>query len=290
MKNIFLLIILLIINSCKGEGKNHTLLSSNAENNLQKPDSNTLNFTSIDKSSIGKDVSDNLRKELIKAFKIALEKDFERPYMWDVFLPENVNLPKFSIYKNYTIGNQEFTSYYIMIKYEDAKYEAILLISKNLDTSMNDDSSLMVFENLDSEELYKRTSKLGNNNVLDISFYKDNKEYKKLQYLITQNLFLEYFKKNNEKIDRQWGEKENMDSENGTIQIYEYQIIGNVNNHLKNGHWEERQYSFEYNKSIWLDGNYKNGIKDGEWNISPNGPVEKINVYNNGKIMKSYSP
>ena len=31
---------------------------------------------------------------------------------------------------------------------------------------------------------------------------------------------------------------------------------------------------------------YINGLKDGEWYYSPDGPVDKIELYSNGKLIK----
>ncbi|MCC2590847.1 hypothetical protein [Chryseobacterium sp. MFBS3-17] len=54
--------------------------------------------------------------------------------------------------------------------------------------------------------------------------------------------------------------------------------------HLKDGYWIEKKYSMEYGKIIIEDGNYQDGVKDGEWNYFPDGPVDKIEVYKNGVI------
>ncbi|SHE76781.1 hypothetical protein [Chryseobacterium vrystaatense] len=118
--------------------------------------------------------------------------------------------------------------------------------------------------------------------ILNVFLQKNKKEYKHFRYLVSENMFLDYFIKDNEKVNKNWGEKE----ENG----YEYYIKGDVKNHLKSGHWEEKRYSFEYNRSVWLDGDYNNGIRDKEWNISPEGAVEKINLYKKGSIVKTFSP
>lgn len=287
MKNIFLVLIYIMTINCKGEEKKASLTSLNTNLNSKI---SSIDFTVVDFSSIGKEVSESSRKELITAYKNALEKDFERPYMWDVFIPENIQLPKFYYYKNYTINNIKINSYYIKIKYEDAKYDAIIIIPSKSDEVSNNKSSLIVYENLEAEELYKRTTRVLSNNIIDVTLEKDKKSYNKFQYILSENNFIEYFSKIDEKIEKQWGNKEEIDAEKGINSIYEYQMKGDIKNHVKNGHWEERRYSFEFDKSVWYDGDYINGIRNGEWNISPIGPVEKINVYKNGDIIKSYSP
>ncbi len=45
-----------------------------------------------------------------------------------------------------------------------------------------------------------------------------------------------------------------------------------------------------YGKIIIEDGNYKDGLKDGEWNYSPDGPVDKVDVFKNGVKIKTYYP
>lgn len=273
--------IILMIN-CKEEKEQNLSTISSKISISQTNKSNNLDFNSIDELSIGKEVSNSLKEKLIIQYKKALEKDFERPYMWDAFLTENENLINFHTYKSYIINNKKFESYCIKIKYEDAKYEAILLTSSDLNEKNSENLSIVVFEDLNSEELYSRTSKIIDNNILNITLFKNKREYQKLRYLVMENMFIDYFPKVNEKINKNWGKKE----EN----TYAYQIKGEIKNHLKNGHWEERRYSFEGNKSVWMDGEYKNGIRNGEWNISPNGPVEKVYIYNNGSIIKTFYP
>ncbi|MDR2238212.1 MAG: hypothetical protein LBE92_18970 [Chryseobacterium sp.] len=281
MKNLFLLIIILIINCCKGEQK-EKFSDISLDNNISQNKPNNPNFISIDEALVGKEILNTTKEKLVIIYKKALERDFERPYMWDAFLAENENLIKFYSYKDYIINNQSFNSFCIKIKYEDAKYEAILLVSKNLDAAINDQSSIVVYENLYSEELYKRFSNVDKTNILNIVLEKSKKESKRYQYLIDKNMFLDYFIKNNEKVNKNWDKNES--------NTYEYQEKGEVRNHLKNGHWEEKRYSFEYNTSIWMDGDYNNGLRNKEWNISPNGPVEKIREYHNGSVVRISTP
>ncbi|MCS4302304.1 hypothetical protein [Chryseobacterium sp. BIGb0232] len=280
MKN-FLILILFISISCSRD-KKKDLSKTLPEVGVSQVQSKIPDFLSIDESYVGKEILHSAREKLIQTYKKSLERDFERPYMWDALLPDNENLIKIYTYKKYIINNQNFNSYCVKIKYEDASYEAILLTTDNLDTNNSDNSSIIVYENLISEELYKRYSKIDNANILNIVLQKNKKEYNHFQYLISENKFLDYFTNEEKQLNKNWGEHED--------NTYEYQIKGNIKNHLKNGHWEEKRYSFEYNKSIWMDGEYNNGIRNKEWNISPEGPVEKINVYNNGIIVKTFTP
>ncbi|MEJ5104734.1 hypothetical protein [Chryseobacterium sp. MYb328] len=279
MKN-FLILLISILLSCSDKKKKE-LSKTSTEASLSQIQSKIPDFLSIDESYVGKEIIHSAREKLIQTYKKALERDFERPYMWDALQPDNENLIKIYTYKKYIINNQNFNSYCVKIKYEDASYEAILLTTDNLDTNNSDDSSIIVYENLISEELYKRCSKIDNANIL-IVLQKNKKEYNHFQYLISENRFLDYFTNEEKQLNKNWGEHED--------NTYEYQIKGNIKNHLKNGHWEEKRYSFEYNKSIWMDGEYNNGIRNKEWNIFPEGPVEKINVYNNGIIVKTFTP
>ncbi|SMO83077.1 hypothetical protein SAMN06265171_10841 [Chryseobacterium rhizoplanae] len=281
MKNLFLVIIILIIISCKGEEKKE-FLKIQSKVNISQIQNENLDFTSIDNSSIGQEITDSMRKKIIQFYKQALERDFERPYIWDALLPDNENFIKIYNYKKYIINNMSFNSYCIKIKYEDANYESILLTVSNLEVNTRDNSSIIVYENQFSEELYKRYSKINNGNVLNIILQKDKKDYNHFQYLVAENMFLDYFTTDNKQINRNWGENED--------NIYDYQIKGTIKNHLKNGHWEEKRYSFDYNKSVWMDGEYSDGVRNKEWNISPDGPVEKIKLYNNGFIVRIFSP
>ncbi|MDN3694164.1 hypothetical protein QWZ06_18730 [Chryseobacterium tructae] len=280
MKN-FLILVLFISISCSRD-KKKDLSKTLSEVGVSQVQSKIPDFLSIDESYVGKEIIHSAREKLIQTYKKSLERDFERPYMWDALLPDNENLIKIYTYKKYIINNQNFNSYCVKIKYEDASYEAILLTTDNLDTNNSDNSSIIVYENLISEELYKRYSKIDNANILNIVLQKNKKEYNHFQYLISENRFLDYFTNEEKQLNKNWGEHED--------NTYEYQIKGNIKNHLKNGHWEEKRYSFEYNKSIWMDGEYNNGIRNKEWNISPEGPVEKIDVYNNGIIVKTFTP
>ena len=62
---------------------------------------------------------------------------------------------------------------------------------------------------------------------------------------------------------------------------------GNVKNHMKEGEWEEKKYIYKFDKPVWINGNYINGLKDGEWYYSPNGPAEMVEFYKEGKLISS---
>ena len=152
-----------------------------------------------------------------------------------------------------------------------------------------DSKALMIYENLDSEEKYQRITNEGGNHELVIELKKDEKLYKKQSYIIKNNMILDYFDKDGS-INKSWGNMEEVDSNGMTGETKEYLMKGKVINNTKNDVWEERRYSFEYDKNIWMNGKYIDGVREGEWNLSPNGPVDKVVVYKNGEIIKSYSP
>jgi len=83
-----------------------------------------------------------------------------------------------------------------------------------------------------------------------------------------------------------WGEKEIF----GLKEIFKYLLKGKTNNHLKNGYWVEKRYSFEYDKSVIQDGNYANGLRTGNWNYSPEGPVDVIKKFDDGRFVSQSYP
>lgn len=134
---------------------------------------------------------------------------------------------------------------------------------------------MVVYENLQSEENYSRFTELNRNDILNLKFSIGNIESQKQLFKVKNGLFLDYFE--SKIINKQW--KNN-----------EYQLKGETKHGLKNGYWIEKKYSIMYNKIIIEDGNYKDGLKDGEWNYSPEGPVDKIEVFENGKLKNTYYP
>lgn len=242
---------------------------------------NNFNFiNTIDQTAIGKKIKDeNTLQHLKKILSQSFNREIERPYMWDIFTSSNNTLLQFHLYKDFTINSTVFKSYYIQVSYEDAKYQGILLVNETTDNIYN---SMIVYEQLISEEKYQRTSEVKGDKI-SLQFIQ-GKSSKNLAFLIKNGLFLDYFE--TATIDKKWGNKEIKHSNT----TYEYQLKGKTNNHLKNGYWIEKRYSIDYGKTVIEDGNYINGIKEGEWNYSPDGPVDKIEGYKNGKVIKTYSP
>lgn len=193
--------------------------------------------------------------------------------MWDVFGSSNSDLLQFYDYKVFTIESSKFKSYYFKINYEDGKYEGIILLNEN---SSNEYNSMIVYEDLKSEENYQRTTEIEANQI-NIKFDSSH-DYKNLTFKMVDGVFLDYFDK--QKIDQKWGRKENND-------VFEYELKGDTKNHLKNGYWIEKKYSVEYGKNVIEDGNYNSGIRSGEWNFSVDGPVDQVKTYDKGKIIKT---
>lgn len=142
-----------------------TDISSKKE--VEKVDVYIIN--SIDKIYIGnkiteKDKVEFLKKMLSKSF----EREIEKPYMWDIFTSSNDALLQFYHYKDFNINKFLYKSYFIKIDYEDARYEAILLINDSEDNIYN---NMIVYENLSSEENYQRTTKI-EEDKLEIQFKK----------------------------------------------------------------------------------------------------------------------
>lgn len=229
----------------------------------------------IEKKLIGEKITENEKIEHLKIiYKKSLERDMEKPYMWDVFVSSNDTLLNFYRYeKEFVLNKTKFKPYYIKIDYEDASYESLMLINEN---STNLFKSIIVYENLKAEENYTRTTKLIAKNKLIINFNIGNLENREQIFQIKDGLFLDYF--DQEKVDKKWGNNN------------EYELKGETKNNLKNGYWIEKRYSFEYGKNIIEDGNYINGSKDGEWNYSPEGPVDKIQVFKNGVFINTFYP
>lgn len=134
---------------------------------------------------------------------------------------------------------------------------------------------------LNSEVKYLRISEI-KADKLYISFKSPN-PVENLFFQLKDGMFLDYF--DNKVVDEKWGEKEIF----GLKEIFKYLLKGKTNNHLKNGYWVEKRYSFEYGKSIIQDGYYINGLRNGDWNFSPEGPVDMIKKFDNGRfVSKSY--
>lgn len=282
MNYILYILFLIQFKNCKSEIQTSvniiekTDISSKKE--VEKVDVYIINF--IDKIYIGnkiteKDKVEFLKKMLSKSF----EREIEKPYMWDIFTSSNDALLQFYHYKDFNINKFLYKSYFIKIDYEDARYEAILLINDSEDNIYN---NMIVYENLSSEENYQRTTKIEEDKLE--SQFKKVQLSKKMSFIVKNGLFLDYFQEQN--VEKKWGDKEKRHSDT----VYEYELKGQTINHLKNGYWIEKKYSTEYGKTIIEDGNYINGVKNGEWNYSPNDPVDKIEVFKNGFIINTLYP
>ncbi|MCQ9637026.1 hypothetical protein MP477_18945 [Chryseobacterium sp. WG23] len=280
MKYILCLLFLIQIKNCKSETlPSQKKISPQISNTKSIIDNYSIN--NVDKNAIGKKIEDqNTIKHLKKLLSQSLDREIERPYMWDIFTSSNDTLLQFHNYKDFVLNNTTFKSYYIKANYEDAKYQCILTINE---TSNNIYNGMIVYEQLNSEEKYQRTSEVQGDKII-LKFLRERSS-KSMIFQIKNGLFLDYFDVQN--IDQRWGNKELTHSNTA---VYEYQLKGKANNHLKNGYWIEKRYSTDYRKTVIEDGNYINGIKDGEWNYSPDGPVDKIEVYKDGKVIKTYSP
>ncbi|MDR6405925.1 MULTISPECIES: hypothetical protein [Chryseobacterium] len=278
MKFIFCLLFLFQMKDCKSETPASAKISAVLPVELKSapeklPDSFVIN--SVDLKAIGEKINDNEKiKELKGLLKNGLQREVERPYMWDIFVASNDSLLQFYPYKDFTINNIPFKSYYAKINYEDGQYQCILLVNENENTPYN---SMVVYEDLKSEENYQRHCEVKGDKVQMVLKRQDTG--KNLQFQVKNGAFLDYF--DVPVIDKKWGKEKSG---------YEYQLKGKISNNLKNGYWIEKKYSIDYNKNIIEDGNYVNGLKDGEWNYSPEGPVDKIEVYKQGKVVKVIYP
>lgn len=282
MKYILCLLFLIQFKNCKSETQ--TSVNIVEKNNISSKKgveiADNYIISSIDKNSIGNKITEKDKVELLKEMlSKSFEREIEKPYMWDIFTSSNDTLLQFYHYKEFTINKVVFKSYFIKIDYEDAGYEAIMLINNSENNIYN---SMIVYENLVSEEHYQRTGEV-KEDKLEIQF-KKGRSTKNLSFIVKNGLFLDYFKEQN--VDKKWGNKEKGHSDT----VYEYELKGQTVNHLKNGHWIEKKHSIDYGKTIIEDGDYINGIKDGEWNFSPDGPVDKVKMYKNGVIIKTYYP
>ena len=241
----------------------------------------------IEFTFIGSEVKD--KKDLIiKKYFNAINMTPDRHEMEDNSISnqegKRIDISKmFSIfnYKVLEYNNVKIKLYIVKIKFEDAKYESILSVINEDETYNN--SSLVMYEKLESEENYSSFSKI-NSGIVNVT----NSRKKQYKYLISEKCFLNYFNDLNKKIKIDWGEKEIVNTKDGldSSQIYKYGMKGQIKNHLKVGEWEEKKYIYEYDKSVLINGKYINGLKDGEWYYSPDGPVDKIELYSNGKLIK----
>ncbi len=285
MKNILhLTIAYLLLSCCSNKQQTKSDLKSTSIYYEQSATDSIIN--TIDSSFIGKEIVDNEKKKVISQYYITLNREFTRPEMADVYFSNIDSLISIFEYKKLCIKKTKIDSYVINIDFEDASYSSILFVIK--DQQNNPYASLIVYENLESETNYKCYSSI-NSDIININRLGDNKNFNE-KYQIENNNFLNYFDIKNITINQEWGAKKLIYTKDGldSSYVHEYQMEGNIKSHLKEGKWVERRYILEYDKSVWVEGNYKNGLKDGEWYYSPEGPVDKVEVYNMGKLIKSF--
>lgn len=138
MKYFIYLLFLIQIQNCKSETCLKPKIPSIKNVIVNKSTGDNYSIDSIERISIGKQIEE-LNK--IKLLKITLKNSFERqidkPYMWDIFIPSNESLLQFYDYKIFMINGTNFKSYYIKINYEDANFQCILLVNEDLDTEYN---------------------------------------------------------------------------------------------------------------------------------------------------------
>ncbi|WP_314243758.1 hypothetical protein [Empedobacter tilapiae] len=234
------------------------------------------NFTidSIECKYIGDKII-NKREELIQELKLALEKEHDRPEIWDFMTVDNKNswnLLQFFDYKNLIINNITYKTYYFDINYEDGFYEGLLIINEKSDKI--EYRNMVIFQNLTSEVNYYKKPIIKDyfiefqyKTFSDIDTITTNrKEY----FIVKDGLFLDYFK-----------------SKDGITEYENYtkKSKGNIQNHLKNGYWEESIYSFKNEGYNLEKGNYKLGLRDGDWIISNENLQVSIKTYKNGKLI-----
>jgi len=277
MKYIVCLLFLIQIKNCKSETLQSSDVASDKVVVADKTVPRNEMINAVDQKSVGEKIQDQEKiKQLNRSLKSSMDREIERPYMWDIFVESNSELIQYYQYKDFTIGGNRFGSYYIKIKYEDANYQAIMLINEDLNTEYN---ALLVYEELSAEEKYQRTSEIQGDKI-QISF-KGPSAVQNLVFQAKNGLFLDFF--DDQEIDKKWGEK-------GKNDVSEYELKGKTKNHLKNGYWIEKKYSMEYGKNIIEDGNYTDGQKTGDWNYSVEGPVDMIKTFDKGKSVKTSYP
>ena len=151
------------------------------------------------------------------------------------------------------------------------------MVNETLNSEYN---SIIVFEELKSEEKYLRNTEVKGNKIEII--FKNLNPRENLVFQVKDGIFLDYF--DLPIVHKKCGNKKIINSK----EIFGYQLKGKTINNLKNGYWIEKRYSFKYNKSIIQDGNYVNGLRDGEWNFSSEGPVDMIKKFEKGKFIKQF--
>lgn len=279
MKYLLYLFFFIQFQNCKSKTNTELKGSSNNYVKVEKTTQKNYSIDSIEKSAIGEKIKElNKIKELKNILKNSLERQIERPYMFDIFVSSNDTLLQFYDYKFFEINATKIKSYYIKIDYEDADFQCVLLVNENLNVEYN---SMIVYEELNSEVKYLRITEI-KADKLYVSFKSPN-PVENLFFQVKDGMFLDFF--DNQLVNEKWGKKEIINSKEN----FEYGLKGKTINHLKNGSWIEKRYSFEYQKSIIQNGYYVNGLRNGNWYYSPEGPVDMIKKFDKGIfISKSY--
>ncbi|WP_346320883.1 hypothetical protein [Chitinophaga sp. YIM B06452] len=229
---------------------------------------------SVDHKAVGEKITSAETIRLLESTLItALEREVERPHMWDLFVSSNDTLLKIHPYKDFLVAGVSFRSYYLEVNYEDARYEAVMLVNPASGSEYN---SMVVYEDLTGEEKYRRYTKIENDRIRVM--FKKTGAVKSSVYLVKEGMFLDYM--DAAAVDRKWSAGAGLN----------FQLKGKTNNHLKNGYWIEKRYSIAHGKCMTEDGQYINGVRDGEWNYAAEGPVDAIRTYKNGKCVSIKYP
>ena len=257
-------------------------------------------ISGIDSSKLGISITD--KSKLLKLFFKSFEKDFIKSIVNFDKIKDSQDNIEIRKYSEINLNGVSYNTYLFSFYYEnDAIYRSLLLVNKFL----ND--GLMIYEKVVNEGEYLRISKINKdiiiNTLYEINYYKYDKEGNILErkkkkdsliiltnkFLVKENIILDYFEETNKMIDKEWGDKEVFYTKDGLDSSYVYQFKqkGKIKNHLKEGDWEERKFLQEYDKSVWMNGKYPDGKKIGEWYYSPNGPAEKVEIFDNGILVKS---
>ncbi len=290
--------VILFLLSCKKDNNKNII---HVEENQRKLHIVDTVIKGIDSTKIS-DVRTE-KEKIIKLFFDSFQKDYNKPIINFNQVKNNYERIEVKKYLDLIVNEQKFQSYLISFSYENDEIYRAVLLTNNI---LND--GLIIYEKVLDEGEYLRTSKIHKNiitnNVFRIEHFKYDKgnisgEIKSKDslilltnsYLVRGDYFLEYFK-NGSTVDKQWGEKEIIYTKDGldSSYVYLYKEKGKIKNNLKDGNWEERRYIDNYAKSVWMDGQYVNGLKNGDWNYSPEGPVDKVEVYDMGKLIKTYFP
>ena len=300
LKFISISCIIFFMSFCKKETKIKSVYS--IESSLKLNVIDTL-IESIDSSKIS-NIQDNKQK-IIELFFKSFQKDYNKPVINFNQVKNNHEKIEVKKYVDFIFNGKTLKTFLISFSYEnDELYRSILLANTVLD------DGLIIYEKVLDEGEYLRTSKFKKNIIINNLFKIEHFKYDKKgniseqllsndsilfltrNYLIQENYIVEYYKEPYIKINKEWGGKEIIYTKDGldSSYIYLYKQKGEIKKNVKNGKWLERRYLEEYNKSVWMDGQYINGLKDGEWSYSPDGPVDKVEVYSMGKLIKTYFP